>query len=409
MTCIMYDPKKADPAMADTDHEGHALQEPAISAQESLRGEAHADSKDDSAISNSVQNRSVRESLLELNASIHRLLGIIVVGGALYTCYFAAELILPILLAVFLALLLSPLMNRLSGSWLPRWIAALLLILISVSSVIGIGNALYAPASEWVAKAPKVMRNVTPKLRSLMRPIEEANKVGESLSQITGEGKSGNKTVVVQAPPKTSLLTTTPRVLASVLAVILLTYFFLLYGDTVMRRTLLLRPTWQQKRNTVDIVRSIQNDLSRYFLTVCSTSILLGLATSVLLWVLKVENPVLWGAMAALLNLTPYVGPLIMVALLSMVGLSQFPTLGMAFLPAAGYMGLHLLESQVATPLALGQTINLNPLAIILWLMIWGWLWGILGLLLAVPMLVCLKVICSRVEGLQGWATMLEK
>lgn len=383
--------------------------EPAPSADAASVDSPVAESAERSVSSSPALNRAIRESQLDLNSRIHRLLGIIVIGGGLYTCYFAAELILPILLAIFLALLLSPMMKRLSSSWLPRWIAALLLILISVSSIVGIGNALYTPASEWVAKAPKVMRNVTPKLKTLMRPIAEANKVGESLSEMAGEGKAANKTVVVQAPPKASLLTTTPRVLASVLAVVLLTYFFLLYGDTVLRRTLLMRSTWEQKRITVDIVRSIQNDLSRYFLTVCSTSILLGVATAALLWAFKVENPLLWGAMAALLNLTPYVGPLIMVGLLSMVGLSQFPSLGMAFLPAAGYMGLHLLESQLATPLALGHTINLNPLAIILWLMIWGWMWGILGLLLAVPMLVCLKIICSRVEGLQGWAVMLEK
>ncbi len=41
--------------------------------------------------------------------------------------------------------------------------------------------------------------------------------------------------------------------------------------------------------------------------------------------------------------------------------------------------------------------------------MIRGWMWGILGLLLAVPMLVCVKIIYSRVEGLQHWATMIEK
>lgn len=395
--------------MSVNGNEENARKEPVASVNGDSGKPPSDSSKDTSASSSPALNRAIRESQLDLNSRIHRLLGILVIGGGLYTCYFAAELILPILLALFLALLLSPLMKRLSSGWLPRWIAALLLILISVSSVVGIGNALYTPASEWVAKAPKVMRSVTPKLKSLMRPITEANKVGESLSEITGEGKSGNKTVVVQAPPKASLLSTTPRVLASVLAVVLLTYFFLLYGDTVLRRTLMMRSTWEQKRITVDIVRSIQNDLSRYFLTVCSTSILLGVATIALLWVLKVENPLLWGALAALLNLTPYVGPLIMVGLLSMIGLSQFPSLGEAFLPAAGYMGLHLLESQMATPLALGHTINLNPLAIILWLMIWGWMWGILGLLLAVPMLVCLKIICSRVEGLQGWAVMLEK
>lgn len=354
-------------------------------------------------------NRAVRESQIEVNSGIHRLLGILVLLGTLYTCYFASELILPILLAGFFSLLLSPVMKRLSSGWLPRWIAALLLIAISMATIVGIGNALYVPAAEWVGRAPRVIHNVAPKIKSLIRPFTEANKMGDSLSAIAEDPGKGGKTVVVRAPDRPSLLSTTPRVLASALAVVLLTYFFLLYSDSLLRRVLMMRSTWQQKRVTVDIVRSIQSDLSRYFLTVCSTSFALGCATTFLLWLLNVDTPLLWGSLAALLNLTPYVGPLIMASMLALVGLSQFPNLGAAALPAVGYLGLHLLESQVATPLALGQTVKLSPLAIILWLMIWGWMWGIIGLLLAVPMLVCIKTVCSRVEGLENWAILLEK
>lgn len=382
--------------------------EPPVVAEPAATARENAAETDDVA-STPVLNRALRESMLDLNSRIHRLIGFLLILVGLYTCYFASELILPILLAAFFALLLSPLMKRLASRWVPRWIAAFLLIALTLATFIGIGNALYVPAAEWAGRAPQVLREVTPRLKSLLRPIAEANRMGESLSEITGDGKAGKQQVVVQAPARPSLLETTPRVLASVLAVVLLTYFFLLYGDSLLRRTLMMRSTWEQKRITVEIVRSIQSDLSRYVLTVCSTSIVLGCATSGLLWMLGVESPLLWGAMAALLNLTPYVGPLIMAALLVLVGLSQFPNLGTAALPAAGYLGLHLLESQLATPLALGRTININPLAIILWLMIWGWMWGILGLLLAVPMLVCVKIVCSRVEGLQGWAIMLEK
>ena len=368
-----------------------------------------APSADAEPLSGAALNRALRESQLEINAGIHRLLAILVTGGVLYTCYFASELILPILLAIFFSLLLSPLMKRLSSGWLPRWIAAFLLISVSMATLAGIGNVLYVPAAEWVGRAPQVVRSVTPKLKALMRPINDANKVGESISAITADPAKASQRIVVQTAERPSLLSTTPRLLASALAVVLLTYFFLLYGDSLLRRTLMLRSTWQQKRVTVDIVRAIQNDLSRYFLTVCSTSLALGIATTILLWALDVDTPLLWGALAALLNLTPYVGPIAMAAMLALVGLSQFPTLGAAFLPAAGYLGLHLLESQLATPLALGSTIKLNPLGIIIWLMIWGWMWGILGLLLAVPMLVCFKIICSRVDGLHHWAVMLEK
>ena len=49
-----------------------------------------------------------------------------------------------------------------------------------------------------------------------------------------------------------------------------------------------------------------------------------------------------------------------------------------------------------------------QEVAIILWLLIWGWLWGVIGLLVAVPMLVCLKIVFSKVRGWETWARMLE-
>ncbi len=355
------------------------------------------------------ETRSEREDQVAMMAGMHRLLTIFVFGAIIYTAFFVRELLLPILLAAFFAVLLSPLMKRLCKGWVPRWIGALLLVSLLIGLLVGAGMALYTPASEWAGRAPKIMRDLKPKLEALTKPLAKASEMSESLDNLTDNGNKNSPAVVVQATPNASLLSTTPKLIASVLAVVLLTYFFLVYGDTLLRKTLQLSPTWSQKRLTVDIVRSIQSDVSRYVMTIFATSIVLGVATTAYLWMLGVNTPWLWGAVAALLNLMPYVGPMMMAALLGMVGLSQFPSLGAALLPAAGYLLMHLMESQALTPLTLGKTINLNPLAIILWLMIWGWLWGIIGLLIAVPMLVTFKIFCSRIEGMESWAIMLEK
>ena len=157
-----------------------------------------------------------------------------------------------------------------------------------------------------------------------------------------------------------------------------------------------------------DIVQRIQSDLSRYMLTISATSVALGAATAAYLAWLGVADPLLWGVLAAALNLTPFIGPLVMAVLLGLVGLSGFDTLGQALMPAAGYLLLHALESQLFTPLVLGRTMRINPLAIILWLLLWGWLWGVAGLLVAVPMLVCLKIAAERLEGGAPWARLLE-
>ena len=347
---------------------------------------------------------SQRLAALRANA---RMLSILVLSVILYTCYFASSLILPIVVAGFFALLLSPLLNRMPLRWLPRWMGALLLVVGMLAGVGALGMFVAGPAGDWARRVPFVLRDAAPKLREMVAPIQEATKAGETLDTITGEDDDDVERVVVR-PPRADLLSATPKVLGSTLAVILLTFAFLVFGDDVLNKLLTLRPTRAHRKLTGDIVQEIQSDLSRYMLTISATSTVLGAATAAWLYYLDVDDPLLWGVLAAVLNLTPFLGPLITAALLLLVGLSEFDSLGMASLPAAGFLVLHALESQLLTPLVLGRTMHINPLAIILWLLVWGWLWGIIGLLVAVPMLVCLKIVASRVRGWEHWARMLE-
>ncbi|KFL36454.1 AI-2E family transporter [Arenimonas donghaensis] len=333
---------------------------------------------------------------------------LLVIAALLYTCYLASSLILPIVLAGFFALLLSPLMRRAPLRWLPRVVSAALLVAALLGSLGAVGTFLAEPAAEWIRKVPFVMREAAPKMREMVEPFNQATRARESLGSLTKEPSSGDGGAVVVQPPQPDLIEAIPGVVGPVLAVILLTFSFLVFGDDVLRKLLALRPTRAHKKLTAGIVQQIQSDLSRYMLTISGTSSILGLATVAWLGWLGVPDPLLWGVLAAGLNLTPIVGPLVMFLLLSLVGLSQFDTLGAAMLPAAGFIALNALESQLLTPMVLGRTMRINPLAIILWLMLWGWLWGVAGLLVAVPMLVCLKIVADRVDDWKPWARLLE-
>jgi predicted PurR-regulated permease PerM len=76
-------------------------------------------------------------------------------------------------------------------------------------------------------------------------------------------------------------------------------------------------------------------------------------------------------------------------------------------LPPLAYLVIHMLESQVVTPLVVSRRLMLNPVAVLLSLIFWTWLWGVAGALLAVPILAAFKIACERVEGFQGLAIML--
>lgn len=329
-----------------------------------------------------------------------------------FTLWAAQGLLLPVLLAMFFALIGNPIIRLLQRAYVPRFLSALLVLVLGLAGTGLLAAQLIQPAGEWIRQVPREMESIAPKLRSLVAPMQEANKAAENIARAAG-GESSSRPVQVvrtEANDPFRTLTATPRMIAAVLAVVLLTFFFMVYGQSLQRNAIALLPGRQQKKLTVEILQEIEREMSRYVLTISLINVLVGLALAGALYWLGVpgDEALLWGTMAALLNYAPYVGPLIGMLVMLLMGFVAFDDLWQSVLPAAIYLGLHTLEGQLVTPIVLGARMALSPLVLILALMVFGWLWGIVGLLLAVPLLVCVKIVLSRVEGLEGWARLLE-
>lgn len=328
-----------------------------------------------------------------------------------YTLWAAQAIVLPVLLAVFLALVGNPLIRGLQRIYMPRFLGAVAVMCLFVGGTTVLGSQLVEPASAWFKSAPRELRQLAPKLRSLTKPVHDANEMAENFARAAGGDSSRRREVTrtVQDDPYRTL-TTTPKVVASVLAVVLLTFFFMVYGENMQRHAIALLPGRQKKKFTVDILISIERAVSRYVLTISIINALVGLVFAGLMMVLKfpIADALLWGTLVALLNFAPYVGPMIGMVMMAIVGMVTFDDVWMSLLPAILYLGLHTLEGQIITPIVLGRQMRLSPLVLILALMVFGWLWGMIGLLLAVPLLVCIKLVLARVEGLEGWARLME-
>lgn len=324
----------------------------------------------------------------------------------------AQELVLPVLLAMFLALIGNPIIRGLQRLYIPRFLGALLVLVVGLTGTVALGNQLIVPAGEWIREVPREMRQLAPKLQKMARPMQEANEAAQDMARAAGGEKNGPRVEVVRTEVNDpyKALTSTPKLLASVLAVVLLTFFFMVYGESLQRNAIAMLPGRQQKRVTLDILQSIEREISRYVLTISVINLMVGLAFAGALYLIGVplQEALMWGTMALFLNYAPYVGPLIGMIVMLLMGFVAFDDFWKSVLPAGIYLLLHTIEGQFITPIVLGRRMALSPLILILALMLFGWMWGIIGLLLAVPLLVCVKLVLSRIEGMEGWSHLLE-
>ena len=330
---------------------------------------------------------------------------------ALFAAWATRDVLIPLLLAMFFALIGNPIIRGLKRLFIPRFIGGLIVLGAGMVAADLLIDQLAEPASVWIHQAPTQLRDLEPRLRALLRPVQEASTAAQSIAQAASSGSSKPVRVIqTEVNDPWSTFMETPRLIASVLAVLLLTYFFMVYGESFQRKAIAMLPSRQQKRVTADILQSIEREMSRYIVTISLINALVGAILAGLLTLIGMppQQALLWGTLAAILNFVPYVGPMIGVAVMLLVGFTTFKGLLPALLPAMIYLGLHVLEGEIVTPIILGKRMAISPMILILSLMVCGWLWGIAGLLLAVPMMVCVKIVLSKIDSLTGWATLLE-
>ena len=388
------EPLAVAPAPGDPPLQARAPDEPA--AAEPAADEAAAEQIDPSA------------QIALLAARRNRLLGALVTLALLTLGTLAARVVVPVMLAVLLSLMLAPVVRGLTAWRVPRAVAALVVLAVAIACGGFAINALARPAVDWFADAPKVIEKLAHQMHELWRPIADASKATERITHMS-QAPAGTQTVRVvdgSAPDALfQVLAAAPGVISSVAVTLLLVFVFLLHGEAMLRKTVELAPDWHAKRGVVIATRDAQRELSAYVVTISAINVALGATTAIVLWLLGIPDPMLWGGLVALLNFAPYVGPLATVVALTVVGLTTAKSAAFGLAAPAVFLGLHLTESFLVTPILAGRRLALDPIMIVLGLLLFGWMWGIAGLLIAVPLLTCVKIIASRVPG---WAA-LEK
>lgn len=185
--------------------------------------------------------------------------------------------------------------------------------------------------------------------------------------------------------------TVTPALLQFVL--FFATLFFFVFGRAAMRRSVVnLFNSRDGRLRALKIFNDVERSLSGYVITVTIINACVGVVATIVTWWLGFPAPLLWGALAFILNYIPYVGPGVMHAILFVVGLMTFDTLWPALIAPLFFIAFTFVEGHFIVPNIIGRQLLLHPLAVFLSLAFWAWLWGPMGAFLATPILIMAMV-----------------
>jgi predicted PurR-regulated permease PerM len=376
----------------------------------STKVESRSDASDDERGAERVASRA-RLRIAELMQRPFGVQSISLTGlfilAVFYTIYFMRSILLPVVLALLISYLLRPIVRGLAQLKVPLPVSAAF-ILIGFLALVAYGiSALTAPTIGWLQKAPAGLAELQHKLLPVKRSITQVTQATGEIEKLASAGGETKSVEVKRHPITEMFFMRTPEFIASAALSVILLYFLLVYDQAFIAKLVKLLPTLSDKKTAVAIAHDIESQVSRYLFTITIINSCLGLAVGTAVGLLGLRNPVMWGAMVALLNFVPYLGALTGIICMTVGALLSFDSLGYAALFPAVYLAFGTLEGSFITPWIMGRSLTLNPVIVLLSLTFWGWMWGIVGIILAVPILAAIKIFCAHIKPLEPLAEFL--
>ena len=332
----------------------------------------------------------------------------------------ASAFFIPLMLGFMFSYALSPIVNALQRWRIPRAISAGVLIL---GILFGAGASVYSfsdDASQLIDTLPEAARKLrdsihlnarsagASRLGTVQKAAAQLEQAAEEAGAPTAPAARGVQRVVVEKPRfdlREHLWNGTlglASLIGQVVVVTFLTYFLLISGDTFRRKLVKIAgPSFASKKITVEAMDEITEQIQRYLLVQLLSSVVVGIATALAFWGLGLNHPVVWGIAAAILNLIPYIGSVIVAGAAALVGFMQFGEIRMALALAAASLFIHTISGNLMVPWLTSKTSRMNPVAVFVGVLAWGWLWGVWGLLLGIPILMAVKAVCDRIDDLK--------
>lgn len=322
------------------------------------------------------------------------------------------DFLMPVTMAMLLFFVFTPLRRFAERRGIPDAATA---AGITLSILLAVGVIAYAasgPLSRAMSNMPIISAQLEQKFDSVRDSLsdlrEAASRIDEA--QSTDPGPEEPPAIRIQQEGETTLGTVmhmAPLLMGQVLFTLILLFFLIASGDLLYLKIVQSFDRMRDKRGAYLALRQIEDSLGNYLGAITIINAGLGLAVGLTMWAWGMPGPLLFGIGAFLLNFIPYLGAITGVAISGIVALVVMPGLFWPAMVAASYLGLTSLEGQIITPYFVSRRLQMNTVVVFLGVALWAWLWSVIGMIIAVPVLVVIRVLAEHIPGWEKFGNFL--
>jgi len=309
----------------------------------------------------------------------------------------ASAIIVPFIFAIFIAIICAPLLN-----WLTRrGVPAVLAVLIILFSILLLGYLLMLAMGTSMQSFSNALPGYQANLQQQFNVFFNwLTRLGIEVST-TGIRDALNPASAIKLV--NGLLNSLGGLFANAFLIIITVLFILLEASSFPVK---LRAISGEGRVNLDYVDHFLASVQHYIGLKTVTSLATGALVAVLLSILGVDFPLLWGSIAFLLNYIPTFGSIIAAVPAVLLALVQFGV-PMALGTALGYLVINVAIGSIIEPRVLGRGMGLSALVVFLSLIFWGWIFGPMGMILSVPLTMLAKLALENDERTHWIAVLL--
>jgi predicted PurR-regulated permease PerM len=317
--------------------------------------------------------------------------------------YYTQAIVIPLIFSIILAILLHPVVLFFQKLRINRVLAIIITLILALAVIVAVGIFIISQASMFGEAWPKLVDKFTDLLNSVTSWASGYFHI--SPRKIT--------TWITQA--KNSLINipaigqTLVSVGSSVFILILIpVYIFMLlfYQPLLLEFLFRLFGTKNQSQMS-EIVHEVKTLIQRYLLGLIIEAVLVSIMHSIGLLALGIEYAIIIGIIGAMLNIIPYLGGIVGVAIPMIIALITKPSPLYALYVLAIYYFIQLIDNNLIVPMIVASRVKINALVSIITVLAFGALWGIPGMFLSIPLTAIIKLIFDHIDSLKPWGFLL--